>query len=51
VIHFPSQAIDDGAGFIKALFPTLKVIVTCHGAIPVDGIAITAIKLSHALNG
>lgn len=35
VIHFPSQAIDDGAGFIKKIFPKIKVIVTCHGAIPV----------------
>ena len=35
IIHFPSQAIDDGAGFIKKLFPNIKVIVTCHGAIPI----------------
>ena len=35
IIHFPSQAIDDGAGFIKSLFPKIKVIVTCHGAIPI----------------
>lgn len=35
IVHFPSQAIDDGAGFIKKLFPQIKVIVTCHGAIPI----------------
>jgi glycosyltransferase involved in cell wall biosynthesis len=35
VVHFPSQAIDIGAGFIKKLFPKIKVIVTCHGAIPI----------------
>jgi len=35
IIHFPSQAIDDGAGFIKSLFPKIKVVVTCHGAIPI----------------
>jgi len=55
IIHFPSQAIDDGAGFIKSLFPKIKVVVTCHGAIPIgwtskncDQIIACASWLSHS---
>jgi glycosyltransferase involved in cell wall biosynthesis len=35
ILHVPSQSIDEGLGFVKILFPRIKIVVTCHGSIPI----------------